>query len=65
MVIIDYYQKLSVKEKSDFIKQVQEATEMASSTFFYKIKNDSFTKLEREAIERIITDNEQCHDREN
>ena len=63
MVIINYYTRLSRKEKTEFINQVREATGMGHSTFFYKLNDGSFKKLEREAIERIIQER-QSHDRE-
>lgn len=64
MVIIDYYHRLGQKAKSQFIKDVIDITGMAYSTFFQKMKNNSFKKLEEEAIMNYI---QKCRedDREN
>lgn len=64
MVIIDYYKKLGQKAKSKFIKDVVGITGFAYSTFFQKMKNNSFKKLEEEAIMNYI---QKCQedDREN
>ena len=64
MVIIDYYKQLDQKTKSKFIKDVIDITGMAYSTFFQKMKNNSFKKLEEEAIMYYI---QKCQedDREN
>ena len=47
MVISNYYLSLSGKVKSKFIH-------ISYPSFFYKMRNDSWTKLEREAIEKFI-----------
>ena len=54
MVIIDYYNKLDQKAKSQFIKDVIDITGIAYSTFFQKMKNNTFKKLEEEAIMNYI-----------
>lgn len=54
MAIIDYYRTLSRGEKSRFIQKVVEKTGIAYSTFFYKLQNNTFKKLEQEALENII-----------
>lgn len=59
MVIIDYYNKLSNKGKGQFIKDVIEITGIAYSTFFQKMKNNTFKKLEEEAIMQYI---QKCKD---
>ena len=64
MAIIDYYKELDQKGKSRFIKAVIGLTDMAYSTFFQKMKNNTFKKLEEEAIMNYI---QKCQedDREN
>lgn len=64
MVIIDYYKKLDQKAKSQFIKDVVDITGIGYSTFFLKMKNNTFKKLEEEAIMNYI---QKCQedDREN
>jgi len=59
MVIIDYYNSLPRGEKTEFIKKVLLATDMAHSTFFYKLQDNSFKKLEREAIDCIIQEQQE------
>lgn len=59
MVIIDYYNKLNNKGKSQFIKDVIDITGIAYSTFFHKMKNNTFNKLEEEAIVNYI---QKCKD---
>ncbi|MBO4813613.1 MAG: hypothetical protein J5523_01495 [Muribaculaceae bacterium] len=59
MVIIDYYNQLDQKGKGRFIKDVIEITGIAYSTFFQKMKNNAFKKLEEEAIMNYI---QKCKD---
>jgi hypothetical protein len=54
MVIIDYYKSLDEGSKIRFREQVFERTGMSYSTFYYKIRNNSFSMLEREAILKLI-----------
>ena len=54
MVISNYYLSLSGKVKSKFIQDVIKLCGISYPSFFYKMRNDSWTKLEREAIERFI-----------
>lgn len=54
MGIYDYYIRLERKEKSSFIQKVLEITEMSYPSFMRKIKDDSWNKLQRDAIETII-----------
>lgn len=54
MVISNHYRKLELKEKTEFIKRVIERTGISYPSFFRKIKHDSWSKLEREAIEQLI-----------
>ena len=59
MVIKDYYRELKRIEKKHFRLLPLTATDLAESTLMYKIREDKFTKLEREAIEKIIQDLQQ------
>lgn len=55
MSIFDYYKSLSgYKRKQEFRKKVMERCDISYPTFQLKVHNDSWTKLEREAVERII-----------
>lgn len=54
MVISNYYSNLPYKEKSRFISDVIELCDISYPSFFTKMKKNSWTKLEREAIERYI-----------
>jgi|WetSurMetagenome_2_1015567.scaffolds.fasta_scaffold47675_6 hypothetical protein len=54
MSIFDYYQKLSWKEKSAFMRKIIVACEISNPTIYYKLRKDSWTKLEREAVIKII-----------
>lgn len=58
MAISNYYLSLSGKVKSKFIQDVIELCGISYPSFFYKMRNNSWTKLEREAIERFIQENE-------
>lgn len=54
MVISDYYSSLKTKEKTTFIQKVIERCDISYPAFMYKMRKDSWTKLEREAIELLI-----------
>ena len=54
MVISNYYLSLSGKVKSKFIQDVIELCDISYPSFFYKMRNNSWTKLEREAIEKFM-----------
>ena len=56
MVISNYYLSLTGKDKSKFIRDVLELCDISYPSFFTKIRKekDSWTKLEREAIEKFI-----------
>lgn len=54
MVISNYYLSLTSKDKSKFIRDVLELCDISYPSFFTKIRKDSWTKLEREAIEKFI-----------
>lgn len=50
MVISDYYNSLGKKAKGDMLKQIMNRCGISYSTVTKKIKNDSWTMLEREVI---------------
>lgn len=54
MVISNYYSSLSNKQKSKFIQDVLKLCDISYPSFFTKIRKNSWTKLEREAIEKFI-----------
>ena len=55
MEILDYYKTLLTKiEKRKFREEVMERCGIQYPTFQSKVKNDSWSKLEREAVEQII-----------
>ena len=54
MGIFNYYTRLERKEKTNFIAIVLERTGISYPSFMRKVKEDRWTKLEREAIEQII-----------
>ena len=54
MVIFDHYSALDEQSKIKFRDDILKITGWSYTTFYYKMKNDNFSKLEREAIERYI-----------
>ena len=54
MVISNYYLSLTGKDKSKFIRYVLALCDISYPACFTKIRKDSWTKLEREAIEKFI-----------
>lgn len=55
MSIFDYYKSLpGYKGKQEFRKKVMDKCDISYPTFQLKVHNDSWNKLEREAIEQII-----------
>lgn len=55
MGIFDYYKSLpGYKGKQEFRKKVMERCDISYPSFQLKVRNNSWTKLEREAVERII-----------
>ncbi len=63
MVISDYYNSLDRKSKGRFKRDICNITEIGDSTFNLKIKNNSFKKVEVEAILNYI--NSHGNDRQN
>lgn len=62
MNINEYYKSLSVKERREFKTVVLDKTGMQYPTFDMKRRKDSWNKLEREAVERIIRDRRVAHE---
>ena len=59
MSIFDYYKNLpGYKGKQDFRKKVMEKCDISYPTFQMKVREDSWSKLEREAVEKIIAEND-------
>lgn len=57
--IFDYYHNLcSYKEKQSFRTEVLTRCEIQYPTFARKLKDNSWTRLEREEIIRIIREND-------
>lgn len=54
MVISDYYKSLETKQKTQFIKDVIDLCDISYPSFMKKIRDEKWTKLEKEAIERFI-----------
>lgn len=55
MSIFDYYKSLpGYKGKQEFRKKVIEKCDISYPTFQMKVRTDGWTKLEREAVEQII-----------
>lgn len=58
MSIFDYYKSLvGNKKKQEFRKKVMEKCDISYPTFQLKVSKDTWSKLEREAIEHIISTN--------
>lgn len=58
MGVKEYYLSLTTKQKSQLIKDVIEICDISYPSFFTKMRNRSWTKLEKEAIERFINSKE-------
>lgn len=54
VVISDYYNNLSKKEKGDMIMKIIQRCHISYSTVTKKIKTDSWNPLEREAILKLF-----------
>lgn len=58
MSIFDYYKSLKgYKQKQEFRKKVLEKCDISYPSFQLKVHNDTWNKLEREAVEQIISTN--------
>lgn len=49
------YHALNVKRRKYFLKQLKYWFEWSYTTFYVKIKGDSLTRIERTAIESLLT----------
>lgn len=56
MVFTDYYNTLSDEDKEAVRNEVLSQSGMAYTTFYYKLRNNSFKLLELKLIDRIISD---------
>ena len=53
-MINDYYKSLSRTDKGDFIRVIMNRIGISYNTFMYKMRHDSWSLLEREAITQHI-----------
>lgn len=56
MVFKDYYDSLSDADKETVRNQILSESGMSYTTFYYKLRNDSFKPLEVRLIRKIIND---------
>lgn len=56
MVLKDHYNTLSEEDKIKLRKEYMETTGMAYTTFYMKLRTDSFRPLERSLFEKMISD---------
>lgn len=56
MVFTDYYNTLSDEDKETVRNEVLSQSGMAYTTFYYKLRNNSFKPLELKLIHRIMAD---------
>lgn len=56
MVLKDHYDTLSDENKIALRKEYMDATGMAYTTFYTKLRTDSFRPLERQLFEKMILD---------
>ena len=49
-----FYYKLSRNQRTDFRKNVQELSGMNYNQFFYRLKNNSWSKLEFEMMNELV-----------
>ena len=54
MAISDYYNSLDKEAKKDFRRRVLEETDFSYATFYYKMRNGNWTKVETKVINSII-----------
>lgn len=55
MVISDYFRELTEDDKVAFRNRVMNETGMSYSTFYYKVRNASWSKSEATIISNIIS----------
>lgn len=53
-MIKEFYDALNDANKKQFVKRVLETTDWALPTFYYKLRHNNYSKLEQEAINKII-----------
>lgn len=53
-MIKEFYEALDDANKKQFVKRVLEITDWALPTFYYKLRHNNYSKLEQEAITKII-----------
>lgn len=53
-MIKEFYDGLDDANKKQFVKRVLETTDWGLATFYYKLRHNNYSKLEQEAITRII-----------
>jgi len=51
---ITYYRMLTVKPRGELRKLISDACEYKGGTFDYKMKNQNYSELEIDAIEKVI-----------
>ena len=56
MVLKDHYDILSEEDKVVLRKEYMDATGMAYTTFYMKLRTDSFKPLERKLFEKMVSD---------
>ena len=49
-----FYDTLDESAKKQFVKDALAVTDWSLPTFYYKLKNDNLSKLERAALQKII-----------
>ena len=54
MSIFDYYNSLSIKQKTAFRNKCMEKCGISYPSFQLKVKKQTWSKLEKEAVENII-----------
>ena len=57
ITITDYYEGLTIQEKKDFRLKVCEVCDIEYFGLLRRLRKRSFSKLEVEAIRRIVNDN--------
>lgn len=55
MVLKDHYDALSEEDKIALRKEYMDTTGMAYTTFYTKLRNDSFRPLERNLFEKLVS----------
>jgi hypothetical protein len=53
-MIKEFYDGLDEASKKQFVKQVLEITDWSLPTFYYKLSHNNYSKLEQEALTKLI-----------